>query len=239
MYGIEALQTLDEEYRYCKKCSLCENRTQVVFGSGSSKARLMIVGEAPGVEEDEEGIPFVGKSGRLLMNMLEMAWPDTEDIRRIRTIQDTESYYLELREYLDDHIFWVNAVSCLTPENRTPTPKELEACRDRLERTIYAVDPLLILACGKTAATAVIQKAIQIVQKRGSVYDIYVRSPITGSNIRYTAMAILHPSYLLRKGDQTLVDIGKGDTYATLEDLKYALRLLDTHSRLVTDTSFP
>jgi DNA polymerase len=199
----------------------------------------MIVGEAPGVEEDAEGIPFVGKSGRLLMNMLEMAWPDTDEIRRIRTIQDTEAYYLELREYLDNYIFWVNAVSCLTPENRTPTPKELEACRDRLERTIYAVDPLLILACGKTAATAVVQKSVQIIQKRGSVYDMSIRSPVTGESIRYTAMAILHPSYLLRKGDQTLVDLGKGDTFATLEDLRYAIRLLDTHSKQVLATSFP
>jgi uracil-DNA glycosylase family 4 len=239
MYGMQALQELDEEYRYCKKCSLCENRTQVVFGSGASKAKLMIVGEAPGVEEDAEGMPFVGKSGRLLMNMLELAWPNTQEIARIRQISDTESYYAELREYLDDHIFWVNAVSCLTPEARTPTPKELEACRDRLERTIYAVDPLLILACGKTAATAVLQKSVQIVQKRGSVYDIHVKSPATGKEVRYTAMAILHPSYLLRKGDQTLVEMKKGDTYATLQDLKYALHLLGTHSKQLFGTAYP
>jgi DNA polymerase len=200
----------------------------------------LIVGEAPGKEEDADGVSFIGKSGQLLMNMLELAWPDyDEEIREVRSISagDKAYYYEKLRTKLDKHVFWTNAVCCKTEDKRAPSNDELKACRSRLHDTIYAVDPLLIIGAGKVAATALLGKKVSILQKRGTIFDIDIVSPTTGRKIRYPMMALLHPSYLLRKGDKALVTRKTGDTYETLEDLRYALHLVEAHYRISTGGS--
>jgi len=241
MSGISALEDTFEKYADCAACGLCERRLQVVFGSGSASADILVVGEAPSEEDENQGIPFLGKSGRLLMDMLAMVWPDTEEMLRFRSYdtEDNEGYFLDLREYLDRHIFWTNVVGCRTPEGRTPTNVEIEACNDRLQRIIYAVDPLLIIALGKTAASAVVGKTVQITDKRGSIFDVTVASPISGTEVRYPMMALLAPGFLLKKGDQSLVAEKKGDTYKTLQDLKQALTLLDAEYKDAFGQSFP
>jgi DNA polymerase len=241
--GLDEIIRLSEEYRHCKKCQLlCKSRTEVVFGSGSVRADLLVIGEAPGAEEDEEGIPFIGRSGRLLMDMFRIKWPETERMAEIRNTPDEEDdakYFSNLRDYLDDHIFWTNVVLCRPENNRTPTAREIKECRDRLYRTIYAVDPMLILAAGKPAATALVGKTVGILDKRGTIFDIEIPSPVTGNPVRYPCMAILHPSYLLRKGDQSRVEDEEGDTYETLEDIGYALSLLTQQYMDIFGTSFP
>lgn len=241
MSGLSALEDTFEKYADCTACGLCDKRLQVVFGSGSASADILVVGEAPSEEDESQGIPFLGKPGKLFLDMLAMVWPETEEILRFRNYdsEDNYAYFTDLREYLDKYIFWTNIVGCRTPEGRVPTGMEIEACSDRLQRIIYAVDPLIILALGKTAASAVVGKTVQITDKRGSIFDVAVASPVTGAQVRYPMMALLAPGFLLKKGDQSLVAEKKGDTYKTLQDLKQALTLLDAEYRDAFGQSFP
>ena len=232
MWGLDALVELLEEYDVCERCqALCLSRSQVVFGCGSASADIMIVGEGPGAVEDHEGVPFVGDSGQLLMDLIANAWPDTDAVRDVRLIEDDTRFFEELREYLDKFIFWTNVVLCRPEENRTPATEEVKNCRDRLHKTIYAVDPLLIIATGKAAATALVGRSVQITAKQGQLMDVTIKSPVSGEDIRYPMMPILHPAYLLRRGDQKLVKRKQGDTYATIQHLKYAIFLLEEQYR--------
>jgi len=214
----------------------------VVLGGGRSGADLMIIGEAPGDKEDDEGIPFIGRSGRLLMDLLRTAWPPSQRLADIEQINEGEDdyYFEELRDFLDDHIFWTNVVCCWTGEgNRDPSNTEIKACRERLQRMIYAVDPVLILAMGRVAFNSLLGKKASILDKRGTVFDIKFPSPVTKRPIRYSVMAMLHPSFLLRQGDQVLIKTKKGYTYETIEDLRYALCYLDQEYKDLYDTKFP
>jgi len=245
--GIEEVLRLSEQYRDCQLCpALVKSRTQVVFGGGSASAPIFVLGEAPGADEDEAGVPFWGRSGRLLMDMLIRVWPETERAAEILAMEPDQSlddqdapYFEALRDYLDDYVFWANIVCCRPEENRNPGNSEVKACRDRLNRTIYAVDPLLILAMGKIAISTLLGKVVPVSSKRGTIYDVAVPSPVTGHPVRYPAMALLHPSFLLRKGDQALVPEHQGETHKTVEDLRCAIHLLDAEYRSLYDSPFP
>lgn len=248
--GYKALAALAEAYNDCELCdALCESRTQVVFGSGSSRARIVVVSTAPAEEEDREGIPFWGDAGRLLMDLFAHAWPDTEAMSKVRDHDEDDEYFDELREYLDEHIFWTNAILCRPPEirrsrdgmpvYRDPAPAEKKACRDRLNRTIYAIDPLLVVGVGKIAAGILMGSAVQITQKRGGIYDISVPSPVTGEPVRYPMLALLDPAFLLQRGDQDLISRKRGNCYKTIEDLRWALGLLQVHHKSVFGMDFP
>lgn len=247
--GLDALAELDDEYADCDACPLlCKHRTAPVFGSGSATARIMVVGEAPGPTEDQEGVPFIGPSGRRLMDLLRMAWPETEEMTELEEVWerygDSDTYWNRLRDYLDEHIFWTNTVLCLPQDSdgdiRAPTNAEVKACRERLERTVYAVDPLLIIAAGKAAASALVGKVVQITKQRGEIFDITITSPVTGEHVRYPCLAILHPAYLMRKGDAALMEKKQGETYETYQDLKWAIEhLLEPEFRDNFGTHFP
>ncbi len=112
----------------CTRCELSKSRTQTVFGIGNQKAHWMIIGEAPGAEEDRRGEPFVGRAGKLLDEML-------------RAIGESR-----------DSVFIANILKCRPPENRDPKPAEAAACRSYLQRQIDLVQPKIILAVGKIAA---------------------------------------------------------------------------------------
>ena len=115
------------EARTCVKCPLSESRTQVVFGAGNADADLMFVGEAPGAEEDRQGIPFVGRSGALLTSMLEDAGISREDV------------------------FIANTLKCRPPENRDPTAAEIETCRPWLFEQIRLIEPRVVATLGNFA----------------------------------------------------------------------------------------
>ncbi len=117
-----------KEVMACTKCPLSQSRQQVVFGAGNPRADLLIIGEAPGVEEDHLGEPFVGRSGRLLDAMLAAI-----DLKR----QD---------------IYIANILKCRPPNNRDPSPEEVATCTPYLERQIAEIQPKLILALGRVAA---------------------------------------------------------------------------------------
>jgi len=115
------------EARVCVKCPLSQSRTQVVFGAGNADADLMFVGEAPGAEEDRQGLPFVGRSGALLSSMLENAGISREDV------------------------FIANTLKCRPPENRDPTAAEIETCRPWLFEQIRLIEPKVVATLGNFA----------------------------------------------------------------------------------------
>jgi uracil-DNA glycosylase len=132
----------------CTDCKLCSGRTQTVFGVGDEKAQWMLVGEAPGSEEDRLGEPFVGQAGRLLDNMLAALSLDR-----------------------GRNVYIANVLKCRPPGNRNPEPDEVAACSPHLLRQIELIRPKLILAMGRFAAQTLLGSDATIASLRGKVYQ--------------------------------------------------------------------
>lgn len=157
----------------CVACPLCQTRTQTVFGVGHRAARWMIVGEAPGAEEDARGEPFVGQAGRLLDNMLAA-------IGLTRHGETESSVYI------------ANVLKCRPPGNRNPQPAEVAACEPYLRRQIALVRPALIVVMGRVAAQALLATDATIASLRGRVHTIVV------DELELPVVVTYHPAYLLR-----------------------------------------
>jgi uracil-DNA glycosylase family 4 len=138
----------------CQRCELCKSRTQAVFGVGDRQARLMIVGEAPGAEEDRQGEPFVGRAGRLLNAMLGAVGLDREQV------------------------FIANILKCRPPRNRDPQPAEVEQCMPYLRRQIELISPALILCVGRIAAQNLLATDTPIGRLRGSLHRLETGVPV-------------------------------------------------------------
>ena len=172
----KSLQKLREDARACRDCPLWANATQTVFGAGDPHARVMLVGEQPGDEEDRKGLPFVGPAGRLLDRALEAAGVDRE---RLYVTNAVKHFKWQLRGKRRLH--------------KTPAQREVDACHQWLEREIEAVNPQVIVALGATAARAVIGKDFKVSVSRGQ----FVENPLAPY-----VFATLHPSALLRLKDE-------------------------------------
>lgn len=158
----------------CRRCRLHEGRTKIVFGVGNEKAPLVFVGEGPGADEDAQGIPFVGRAGQLLTQMIE---------------NTAKKEGIELTR---DDVYICNVVKCRPPGNRTPEPDEMEICGEFLYRQLSAIKPKAICALGGTAARALTGHKEGVTKMRGRWFkwrDIPV-------------MVSYHPSYLLRPYNQ-------------------------------------
>lgn len=154
----------------CRRCRLHEQRTKIVFGVGNEQSKLVFVGEGPGADEDTQGIPFVGRAGQLLTQMIE-GTAKKEGIPLLRK-----------------DVYICNVVKCRPPENRTPQPDEMEVCGQFLARQLLAISPKAICALGSTAAKYLTHSKEGVTRMRGNWYkwnDIPV-------------MVTYHPSYLLR-----------------------------------------
>jgi uracil-DNA glycosylase len=157
----------------CTKCALAQGRTQVVFGSGSSSAELLFVGEAPGFHEDKQGVPFVGAAGRLLSKLL-----DGIGLRR-------------------EDVYVVNVLKCRPPGNRDPLPEEIEACEPHLWRQIELIEPRLICTLGNFATKLLSGKPAGITQVHGRPQDVVLGgSPVTLYPIFHPAAALYTPRML-------------------------------------------
>ncbi len=162
----KALIELKKVVEQCKSCDLGATCTNKVFADGSSNAKIMLIGEAPGAEEDASGIPFVGRAGKLLTQFLTDAGFDR-----------SKDFYI------------VNTVKCRPPNNRIPSDFEKKCCSDYLSAQINIVKPKVIVLCGSTALKSFSDKEYKISDIRGQWIDLF-------GEIK--AMAIFHPSYLLR-----------------------------------------
>jgi DNA polymerase len=141
-----ALELIREEIGDCTRCALHAGRHKLVFGDGDAAARLLFVGEGPGADEDAQGIPFVGKAGQLLNNMI-----NAMGLKR-------------------DEVYIANVVKCRPPANRTPEPEEANTCSPFLFRQIDVVRPEVIVALGATAATYLLGVRQPLAGLRGRVH---------------------------------------------------------------------
>lgn len=139
-----ALGALADEAAGCTRCPLSEGRTTVVFGTGNPGARLLFVGEGPGAEEDRQGLPFVGRSGKLLDRLI-----------------------LEELGLARGACYIANVVKCRPPGNRDPRPEEIEACRPFLDRQVGLIDPAVVVTLGKFAAQVLLGSKEGISRLRG------------------------------------------------------------------------
>jgi DNA polymerase len=170
----DSLLKIRDDIGDCRRCRLCEARSTIVFGSGNEQAKLVFVGEGPGADEDAQGLPFVGRAGQLLTQMIDnTASKEGIPIRRA-------------------DVYICNVVKCRPPENRTPQPDEIEICGQFLARQLVAIQPKAICALGSTAAKALLATKDGVTRLRNRWHkwrDIPV-------------IVTFHPSYLLRAYNQ-------------------------------------
>lgn len=173
--GLERIAAMDwpqlrEAVADCRACQLCEGRKNTVFGVGHERAHWMIVGEAPGQQEDQQGEPFVGQAGKLLDSML-----------RALGLSRAEGPP-------ERQVFIANTLKCRPPGNRNPEPEELAQCEPFLQRQIALVQPRIILAMGRFAVQSLLRSNEPIGRLRGRVHE-YQGVPL---------VVTYHPAYLLR-----------------------------------------
>lgn len=172
----ETLIQIREDLGDCRRCGLSEHRKRIVFGDGPETAPVVFVGEGPGEQEDETGLPFVGRAGQLLTRMID-------------STAEKEGWNIRRRD-----VYICNAVKCRPPENRTPTPEEIKCCRSFLFRQILAIRPRYIVCLGLTAAKALLgAEANKPLGALRTIPDLEWE----GIPVQIT----YHPSFLLRNQD--------------------------------------
>jgi uracil-DNA glycosylase family 4 len=168
----DTLPLIREEIGDCKRCKLAPTRTNIVFGSGNMNAELVFVGEAPGSDEDEQGLPFVGRAGQLLTKIIDTS-VDPGRITR-------------------DDVYICNILKCRPPNNRNPEPDEVATCNPFLKRQLAVIRPKVVCCLGTFAAQNLIQSQLPISKLRGRFFDV------DGMRV----IATFHPAYLLRSPDK-------------------------------------
>jgi uracil-DNA glycosylase family 4 len=176
---VSVLENLAHEASGCTRCALAAGRTQVVFGEGDPAAGLMVVGEAPGRDEDRLGRPFVGRSGQLLDRLL----TEEAGLRR-------------------EQVYIANVVKCRPPANRDPLPAEIEACRPYLQEQVRLIRPRVVLTLGNFSTRLLLETKAGITQLRGRSYPW---GP-PGEDGRPGAVVVptFHPAAALRGGGEVL-----------------------------------
>ena len=172
-----SLEELKTECESCKDCPLWESRTNLVFGTGSDKARLMFIGEAPGEQEDLQGIPFVGPAGKLLDDML-----------RIIDLSREHNCYI------------ANIVKCRPPHNRDPLPEEEDACIGYLREQVRLIQPKIIVCLGRVSAMRLIKPDYRITRDHGT----FIKKGAFLMTAVYHPAALLRDP---RKKDEMLADM--------------------------------
>jgi len=206
-------QDLVNEWRECSRCSLSKERNCLVFGAGPVNAEIMVIGEGPGQDEDLEGRPFIGQSGKLLNHLIKMSGLERA------AMYITNLVCCRPTSEIEEH-------GKLRKKDRPPSKTEINACWPRLEKLIYVVDPVVILAAGKTAALRLTGKKTQ----KEALKDVFpVRIPGKGRTIEYPVLSIYHPAFLLRQGN-------KADLFhATVDQLKHLKMTVEAFKKLGQD----
>lgn len=237
----QELVKLYDDWVSCHRCGLCDTRSNVVFGEGEPDADVMFIGEGPGGTEDETGRPFVGSSGEIFDIVLGAA-----DVNRC-------------------DVFITNLVGCRPPGNRNPTKEERQACSERVYKTIYLVDPLVIVTLGKVPLQALAKgRAWSIESEHGALFSAPSPTartqgdrcgvevpgkvfPRTGDDkkkygLEYDLVPLYHPAYLARQDsfDKRTKEFAQGGlTQATVKDLRKVMervaQLKGSYDRVAQD----
>lgn len=141
-------EVLEQECRGCQECALCQSRRNVVFGQGDRHAEILFVGEGPGANEDQQGLPFVGRAGQLLDDMLAIVGLSREQV------------------------YVANIVKCRPPENRDPLNVEQDACIGYLRRQMALLEPKILVCLGRIAAMRLIDERFKITREHGQWFDV-------------------------------------------------------------------
>lgn len=144
----EDLLDVENMCQFCEQCSLAKTRTNIVFSGGVPNHKLMLIGEAPGFYEDQQGEPFVGKAGQLL-----------------------DKIFASVGFSRKENVYICNTLKCRPPQNRDPLPEEKEACRAFLDAQIEILKPRIILLCGKVALSSMLNTSTGITKVRGKWFD--------------------------------------------------------------------
>lgn len=144
----KSLGQLRQEVGKCRQCPLCKTRKNPVFGEGNSQAKLVFVGEAPGKDEDLQGLPFVGRAGRLLTKII------------------------EAMKFTREDVFICNVLKCRPPENRNPAPSEIDACRDYLWQQLEIIQPRVVCCLGNIACSLLFNENLAISKIRGKFREL-------------------------------------------------------------------
>ena len=142
------LETLQQKCLACDRCQLCATRQHVVFGQGAPQAKVMFVGEGPGQSEDEQGLPFVGRSGQLL-----------------------DKYLFAIDLDRRENCYIANIVKCRPPHNRDPLPEEREACMPWLREQFRLIRPRIVVCLGRVAAQAMIRPDFSVTKQHGQFFE--------------------------------------------------------------------
>ncbi|MCX7879607.1 MAG: uracil-DNA glycosylase [Ignavibacteria bacterium] len=148
-FSAKTLTELEQKINKCTKCNLGTTRTNFVFGDGNPKAEIVFVGEAPGEEEDIQGLPFVGKAGRLLTKLMKSVGFEREEV------------------------YICNILKCRPPKNRKPLPTEVELCKPYLLKQLELIKPKIIVALGATAVESLLNTKVKMAELRGKILNFY------------------------------------------------------------------
>lgn len=260
------LHVLNNEWSKCRACELGARREAVggnfVFGEGVSRG-ILFVGEGPGVNEEEEGHPFVGKSGALLREVLQRLkfqdyyFTNLVSCRSCEPVLDQATGQPVIRKPSR------SSAGGVLMKDTVPLPSQIAACRQRLVEQIYIIDPVLIVAVGSTAAEHLLGKPVSITRERGTFHECSIPGasfrpvltdkkqvwgrkvhgeyvlPTETNEVRYTALLTLHPSFVLRKG----MDKGRDSPLRLFAaDVRLAVKVYERYvsevfNREVTSTS--
>ncbi len=169
------IENLNRLICHCTKCRLGSTRNKFVFGSGNPDADVMVVGEGPGADEDAQGLPFVGRAGKLLTDILKAI------------------------KFERDEVYIANVVKCRPPGNRTPYPQEMETCMPYLRKQIELIKPKLILCLGLTAAQGLLKRKESLTKMRGKLFELDYSSEYGMNGLKpVKVMVTYHPAALLR-----------------------------------------
>ena len=169
------VESIRSEALACQRCGLCQTRKQVVFGQGPVPCDIMLIGEAPGADEDDQGIPFVGRAGQLLTKILKSV-----DIKR------------------PTDIYIANTIKCRPPDNRVPTLAETTACAPWLSAQLMTVKPRILLLAGTPSLKAILGDHITDKETISKVRGRWFKIPVPYMEELLYVMPLFHPSYLLR-----------------------------------------
>ena len=231
--GTEAALTLYHEYIGCEACSLCNNRrgNDIIPGFGSVTADIMIITDTPSEKDGLEMDLLTDEDGDLLLELLDQAWGEGDPVLNgIRKMPDW-AYLRELREYFADRIFFTALTAC--PSLVKVTKKQAEACRDRVQRLIYAVDPLVVISLGEAPGKHIMGTSGKVSKSRNIVWDFSVPSPFSSKEVRYAGLVTYHPRTLGACGDAEMAANGTGMHHEAIQDFEKVIKIVRAHKEIL------